>query len=269
MKRMCNDEMGTLSSIPEKVSEKMYSDAARPFMGWLGKIGGAHGHALYELMGRPVENWAKRKEEQAKRVKQVLENRIETIPADRKIEPSFDVVVPILEGLESCLDETELQDGFISLLGASMDSNLTSAFLKCHANILKQLTADEARIIKYLYSVKAAAFVVVRVEKKGTHAGLDAPLYISYLSNECKFSELFSSYMVHLSVLGLVEITLSSRLADKKIYEDLENQTKNSLKIDFENDLENDLVFKRGFFKMSPLGLDFAKACGLNTVDAK
>ena len=54
--------------VPDSVKDKAYDDAARPFMGWVGKTGGAFGHALYASVGLPVEKWAQRREEQQKRL---------------------------------------------------------------------------------------------------------------------------------------------------------------------------------------------------------
>lgn len=250
--------------VTDAIKDKVYEDAIRPFVGWFGKTGGALGHAIYASIGLPVEKWAQRKEEQYKRVSEQIKERISFIPEDEKIEPSFGTVQSIFEGLDSCLDEEVLQAGFVNLLGAAMDSRTATSFLKCHADTLRQLCPDEAKILNTLFSKKTWAFIDVRFCEKGIEGWSIYRRYVTDIGDfaQCEFPDDIPSYLVHLETLGLLRIDSTNWLVDEKIYDLLEKRVQDDKKrIEASG---RDFKIGKGIFDITPLGEDFARSCGLS-----
>ena len=250
--------------VPDTVKSKAYDDAAHPFMGWLGKTGGAFGHALYASIGLPVEEWAQRKEQQQKKLSEQIEARISSIPENRKIEPSFGTVQAIFGGLDSCLDEEVLQAGFINLLESAMDSKTASDLLKCHANTLKQLCQDEAKVLQVLYVKRNQAFIEVRSCDKESAGGVTVLRYVTSINDlsKCECPENIPSYLVHLETLGLLQIDEMGYILDEEEYGLLELRVQ-EVKEKIENSGRACRI-DRGFIRMTPLGEDFARSCGLS-----
>lgn len=252
--------------VPDTVKSKAYDDAAHPFMGWLGKTGGAFGHALYAAIGLPVEKWAQRKEEQMKKLSEQMEARILSIPEDRRVEPSFGTVQAIFEGLDSCLDEEVLQAGFVNLLESAMDEKTASDLLKCHANTLKQLCQDEAKVLQVLYVERSQAFIDVRsCDKKGA-GGITVLRYVTNIDDlsKCKSPGNIPSYLVHLETLGLLQIDVMNFLVNEKLYDVLEEKVK-----DLRGRIEGSgkiYEIRKGMINITPLGDDFARSCGLSRI---
>ena len=252
--------------VPDSVKDKAYDDAARPFMGWVGKTGGAFGHALYASVGLPVEKWAQRREEQQKRLLEQIDVRISSIPKDHKIEPSFGTVKTIFEGIDSCLDEEVLQDGFINLLESAMDSRKASDLLKCHANTLKQLCPDEAKVLQVLYVKRNQAYIDVRSCDRKTVGGVSVLRYVTNIDDlsKCEFPNNIPSYLVHLETLGLLQIDEMGYILDEKECDLLEQRVQETKKKI--EDSGRDCRIDKGFIYMTPLGEDFAKSCGLSKI---
>ena len=251
--------------VPASVKSKAYDDAARPLMGWLGKTGGALGHALYALIGLPMEKWAQRKEEQMAKLTEQIEARTFNIPEENRIEPSYGTVQAVFEGLDSCLDEEILQAGFVNLLGAAMDSRTATSFLKCHANTLRQLCPDEARVLNALCLKQTSqAYIDVRFCEKG---GKGWSVYRRYVTDidtlvQCEFPDDIPSYLVHLETLGLLRIDSTNWLVDEQVYALLERRVLNDKK-----NIENsgrEYKIGKGIIYITPLGEDFARSCGLS-----
>lgn len=252
------------SQVPDNVKSKAYDDVAHPFMGWLGKTGGAFGHALYVSIGLPVEEWARRKEEQQKRLSKQIEARISAIPEDRKIEPSFGTVQAIFEGLDSCLDEEVLQAGFVNLLESAMDSRTASDLLRCHANTLKQLCPDEAKVLQVLYVKRNQPFIDVRSHNKDGKGWMVELRYVTDINDlsKCESPDNIPSYLVHMETLGLLRIDEMNYVANDEVYDLLEQRV-----VDLREEIEGSgkkFEIGKGVIYMTPLGKDFAKSCGLS-----
>lgn len=251
-------------SMPDGVKNKVYDDAVQPFMVWMGKMIGAWGHAMYARWGLPSEKWAQQKEEQVAKLSEQIKARISTIPEDQRIEPSYGTVQAIFEGLDSCLDEEDLQAGFVNLLGAAMDSRTATSFLKCHANTLSQLCPDEAKILNALCAEKDQAFIDVRSCEKG---GKGFIVYRRCVTNidvlsQCEFSDDIPSYLVHLETLGLLRIDSTNWFVDEGVYALLEQRVLSDKKSI--EDSGREYKIGKGIIYMTPLGEDFTRSCGLS-----
>lgn len=102
--------------------DKAIENLSAPASYWGGLLGGSFTKAIYASIGLPCEAWANKKILQFKAASEAMQKRISAIPPENRIEPSFGVVRSISDGLELCIDEETLREGFVNLLGSAMDS---------------------------------------------------------------------------------------------------------------------------------------------------
>jgi len=144
-----------------QVVPDVYKDAVQP-------AAQAGGHALGTLMNAfnmllaPLERAQLRSEAKTERLRQELARGFEEIPEERRVEPPLEIVGPALESLKYVEDET-LQDMFVQLLIASMDSERQSMAHRAFVKILEELSPSEARALSFISS---NAFYLLRTDDK-------------------------------------------------------------------------------------------------------
>ena len=252
--------------LPEtpKSIDKSLDKLLTPTSKWLGKCGGGLSKGLYAAIAAPVEAWADRRILQIKRVSEQIQERLQFIPEDRRIEPTLAVVNAVDEGLESCLDDVDLEAGFINLLTASMDSMQCSSMIKSHANTLKQLCSDEAKIMTVF--AQQTKFPFITVKKALENGEVEVALYITNIQTrcQCQSPKLIPAYFVHLETLGLIKINTEEILVNDDFYKEIESTEEiQMLKMQIETG-GNKYKGKKGLLSITPLGSDFVKACGLS-----
>ena len=158
------------------------------------------------------------------------------------------------------------KDGFINLLESAMDSRKASDLLKCHANTLKQLCPDEAKVLQVLYVKRNQAYIDVRSCDRKTVGGVSVLRYVTNIDDlsKCEFPNNIPSYLVHLETLGLLQIDEMGYILDEKEYDLLEQRVQETKKKI--EDSGRDCRIDKGFIYMTPLGEDFAKSCGLSKI---
>lgn len=76
-----------------------------------------------------------------------LGEKIKDIPDEDIIEPSPSVVAPALQGLGFSSDEPSLKEMYLKLIASAMDGRAAKKAHPAFAEIIKQLTAEEATIL--------------------------------------------------------------------------------------------------------------------------
>jgi hypothetical protein len=76
-----------------------------------------------------------------------LENKINTIPAENRIEPNLRLAAQALENSKYCLEEPELREMFATLIAHTCDSRMNLRLHPAFAEILKQLSPIDAMLV--------------------------------------------------------------------------------------------------------------------------
>ena len=79
-----------------------------------------------------------------------LAEKFKHIPKDRIITPNPTVAVPLLQSLLYTAQEPDLRELFTNLLATSMDKETIKNAHPSFVELIKQLTPDEARLLRYL-----------------------------------------------------------------------------------------------------------------------
>jgi len=170
-----------------------------------------------------------------------LIERLKDVPPERIITPNPAIAGPTVEALRFTAHDSTLRELYANLLATSMDEKTAQEAHPAFVEILRQLTPDEARLIKYLYQEKyLPGFHVPHPPTiSGVVEAFWAPYWVvfelrhfSLLAEKagCAFADLLPTYLDNLCRLGLTEIigvTHKDRSdAIQKLYDELEEQAK-------------------------------------------
>ena len=115
--------------------------------------------------------------------------------------------------------KAELREMFTNLLGASMNTAVSDEH-PAFVEIIKQLCADECKMLAYLCHDPKVAMIKARMEVD-TGGQVDITPYFSDIcfKTKCDYPQKFPEYLDNLHRLGLVEIFYDSYLFDDAYYE--------------------------------------------------
>lgn len=206
-----------------------------------------------------------RKSCNSKPLQKQCKKRISVIPPENRIEPSFGVVRSISDGLELCIDEETLREGFVNLLGSAMDSRTANGLLKHHAQTLKLLCSDEAKILQVLSATRN--YPVISIREKLTEGFNDCVPLFSTIGEKagCSHALLVPSYLNHLETLGLAKIDWTTMLITDGVYKPLEESTIAKEALKYTESRGNTTDIRKGLITLTDLGLNFVSSCGLTS----
>jgi hypothetical protein len=140
-------------------------------------------------------------------VRQLLEQKLETVPPEHIVAPAPYVAVPALQQISYCMDNEELREMYANLLAASMDERVKNGIHPSYVNIIAQLSPDEAKILRW-FADNDKPMPIVRSRK----TGLNTMIY-SHIGKEAKCECLanITQYIVNLDRLGLLVVRYNSR----------------------------------------------------------
>lgn len=170
-----------------------------------------------------------------------LVERLKDVPPERIITPNPAIAGPTVEALRFTAHDSTLRELYANLLATSMDEKTAQEAHPAFVEILRQLTPDEARLIKYLYQGKylPGYHVPHPPAISGVVEAFWQPYQVvfelrhfSLLAEKagCTFADLLPSYLDNLCRLGLTEIIGVTHKdpsdAIRKLYDELEEQAK-------------------------------------------
>ena len=148
---------------------------------------------------------------------------------------------------------------FTNLLGAAMNADSIDAH-PAFVDIIKQLSPDEGKMIKYLYQDDKQPMIKIRVKLDNGAGESDILPYFSDIcyKADCQYPQKFPEYLDNLHRLGIVEVYYERFLVDEKYYEELKHQPY------FPHIEENEkinIVEKKSMYELSEFGKEFCKVC--------
>lgn len=205
------------------------------------------------------------------RIADYLDRRVTELlkdtPEDRISAPSPAVAGPALEALRFTADEPDLREMYAKLVATAMDRATTSHAHPAYVECIKQLSPDEAKILRWLATdrycpqpmVTLLADALPPEFPQGGFLVLHRNVSLIPRLAGCTAPELGPSYLDNLSRLGFLEFSRGP-LGSTEAYESLEesaevrrhvNQTSSSFRHHV----------KRGYLKFTDFGQQFISAC--------
>ena len=197
-----------------------------------------------------------------------VEERLRNVPIENIITPQISVAGPIVEALRYAGSEETLSDLYANLLAASMDKTTAMKAHPAFAEIIKQLTPDEAKLIALF---PAEPYMPIIDIKDMTNGDDGYPVsHTRPLSNYsrigemagCEHLDLVPAYFNNLIRLGLAEIPDGRYYTADGVYDELEkSEIAQAYKKSIENTPDHKCEFGRKFLQTTALGKQFANIC--------
>lgn len=195
-----------------------------------------------------------------------VSEKLKDIPPERMRSPEPNVAGPTLEALRYTGYQASLRDLYTNLLATSIDSETAHQAHPAFVEIIKQMSPDEALIIRALSILPIRPMLDVRLEKSDTKVGRWVVRYFSLVAKEAgvKHPDLGANYLINLQRLGLIELrenyTLHSEEGD--IYQPLRETPEVQIVVDQCNALhDHKASFTPGAIITTELGNLFFRAC--------
>lgn len=196
-----------------------------------------------------------------------VEERLRNVSPENIITPQISVAGPIVEALRFAGSEEALSDLYANLLATSMDKTTATTAHPAFTEIIKQLTPDEAKIIKCFTSKEPMPLIDIQKFSKSDKA--TGGFVFKYINHSnlgriagCEHIDLVPAYIDNLVRLGLAEIPSGQCYESDEIYKSLENsQLAITVKAEIESNPAQECQFDRKFLAVTSLGRQFAKVC--------
>lgn len=195
------------------------------------------------------------------------------IPEESLIEPKAFVAAPVLQGLAFAHEEPSLKSLYLALLATAMDQRNES---KCHpafVEIIKQLSPEEARMMRSFIDARGNR-AVVRLsyhvpEREGMMILFEHIVsHFDRRSGEEIANPHGPAMLTNLVRLGLVEVTYSQFIPDESAYAFAKNRPEYFEALQRVKKDGEKISVDQGVIRRTPLGERFANAVGIETLDA-
>lgn len=257
------DAVETVKGIVEAVP--VYQDVIQPAARELGVALQTVSKTLHILLS-PVSGLVWGYEKIKDFVSTRVAEKLEGVPEARLQSPEPHVAGPALEALKYTGYKDGLRDMYANLLATAIDSKTAESAHPAFVEIIKQMSPDEALIMKRLSHVYNAALIDIRTEKKTTSIGHWVVRNFSDLpyTAGCNLTKLGPTYLVNLQRLGLVEIREGYNLRPDTgdPYDDLKKHPDVAVIIEqINSDNEREANIQHGVVSLTALGDQFCSAC--------
>jgi hypothetical protein len=195
-----------------------------------------------------------------------LQETTKLIPEEHMTEPKASIAGPALQGITFALEEPDLKKMYLNLIATAMDRRKMSTAHPAFIEIIRQLEAQEARLLSLILKADGG-LPIVRV--RATTAGEDGWGEVE----SCVMNLMISGQPIdnpdqpamvdNWIRLGLVEVCYDKFLTDDNAYAWVdEHPHYQRLKASVENDKVK-ITFLKGCIARTAFGIKFATAVGL------
>lgn len=204
------------------------------------------------------------KEEALLEVHRMLEERLKSVPVENIVQPSPRIAVPALQNA-SITEETEIRELYANLLAGSMNKVVKNGVHPAYAEIIKQLSPDEAKILYYMKNHPTVPIINLRAENKD----LEGITVVSNFTNigslvGCEAPNRADEYLDNIERLGLLKnMGDLASLTDKNLYKPLKNNPYILSQMDQirEKITLNIPKIKEGYVELTNFGKAFCQVC--------
>jgi hypothetical protein len=193
-----------------------------------------------------------------------LAEKLKDVPKERLVTPDPTLAGPALEALKYAGHSPNLRELYANLLATSIDAKTAHEAHPAFVDIIRQLTPDEAKILKYIFEKMYLPIITVRANIPKTKGGFDYFADFSDVAERtgCQFPNLTPQYLGNICRLGLAEFHRNSYISDEEMYRGLENhRVIKAIKKDVKAKLKLGASTVREYVGITQLGRQFCKAC--------
>lgn len=207
--------------------------------------------------------WVAERQYNFEKTKKLLAQKFDGVDPKDIVPPENYVAVPALQQISYCFDSNELRNMYANLLASSMKIQTKWEVHPAFVDIIKQLTPDEAKLLKILQGSSDDIFPVLEIMEKSSDGELVLILsgYTDIGESILESPQNICAYIDNLERLKLIEIDMSKRVFDDSVYEHIKQTDYVKDMIKRGNFTNENLIFVKGHFHVTAFGGQFIKVC--------
>lgn len=269
MPNCCLDEksLDVIKDVAKEVAKDVYADAGKPIAKPTGELLGLVPRAIKAAL-EPVEEWVLQREYNIAETKLLLEKKLENVQPEFIEAPEPFIAVPALQYISYCMDNEELRDMYANLLANSMNSVVKNGVHPGFVEIIKQLSPDEAKLLKYMRSRHRIPTIGIKIEfSNGGYATILKDFSNAPELSGCEHVLDSEKYIDNLVRLGLMKRSVNEWYHDENVYKPLKEhefiQFQWDQYADNKKNLSNfkKLDYEKGFCELTAFGKSFCNIC--------
>ena len=251
------------AEIAKEIAKDAYDDVGKPVMKPTGELVGLIPRAIKAALS-PLEKWVLQKEYNVAETKKLLEEKLQNTPPELIESPEPHIAVPAMQYISYCMDNEELREMYANLLANSMNKVIKNGVHPGFVEIIKQLSPDEAKILKYLYKNPFVPTISLKVYKEPSGMVVINRVFTNVPELcGCERPYEYEKYIDNLSRLGVVRVPPDECLTNKLQYDPLKNhpdiiKEKNELEA-LESVARVDYI--EGHIELTKWGRNFCSIC--------
>lgn len=242
------------------VAVEGYNDTLKPALNSIGSILALPFQAVDAALTKP-KLWVAEKQYNFERTREILVHKMKDVSEEKIVPPENYVAVPALQQISYCFDSDELREMYANLLASSMNIDTKYSVHPSFVDIIKQLTPDEAKLLKKLSSQNSYPLIDVVLRKKNGGYITLVHNFTDIAENVCDCPSEIFSYLDNFERLKLITIPYGIYLNAEELYKELEEHVfvKKMLNKTVEEDEK--IEIKKGKFELTAFGKNFIKVC--------
>jgi len=210
------------------------------------------------------EKWVANGEEGLEKTAEALRGKVDSIPEERLREPEPYIAIPAIQQIAYCFDSSELREMYANLLATSMDSATSEYVHPSFVEIIRQLTPDEARLLRELprsvTEYEPLGDYVLELSSRGTMQTLLTNVS-SFGRDVVQHLDRIPEYLENLIRLRIIESRPDVIIRDDSFYQDFptDDEILDKAGVTLKDGLKLHLMCKS--FNVTNYGLSFIRCC--------
>lgn len=240
---------------------KTYDDIAHPAAEATGKLISFIPRTIKVWLGK-WEKWILNGEYAIAETEKLLEEKLAGIPEEKITEPEPYVAVPAIQQLSYSVDNPDLREMYANLLAASMNVDTKWNVHPSFVDIIRQLTPDEAKLLKYLSKHPQQPMINVHHNLANNGSYIEVVRRFTNISEGvCDNVNGIYAYLDNLERLKLIEISEDVYLRNDKMYLPLEEHPLIKSVMGKALPTGESMKIRKGKFFVSSFGKEFINIC--------
>lgn len=248
------------------VIKDLYNDLGHPSAACAGETLTLVPRAVKAALA-PLEQWILQREYNVAETKKLLEEKLKNISPEDIEPPEPHIAVPAMQYISYCMDNVQLRNMYANLLANSMTKAVKNGVHPGFVEIIKQLSPDEARVMRYMQAHMMIPILIVsyETESSGRVRAVSDFSDIGYQEDcACDRPQDIQLYFDNLVRLGLLEKVTTAQFTDQRVYEALKQRLYDLSIIDDQaahRPPYKGYVFEHGYIRISSYGSAFCGIC--------
>lgn len=263
---MCDDINKEIAKeLVSQTAGEAYRDIAHPTAQSTGQLISFIPRTIKVWLGR-WEKWILNGEYAMKETEALLAEKLKNISEEKIVEPEPYVAIPAIQQLSYSFDSHELRDMYANLLASSMNIDTKYDVHPAFVDIIKQLTPDEAKLLKSLPPTTMNYHPLVDLR---LFTGNDTKGHITVVRNYsnigegiCEMPENICTYIDNLDRLKIICVLEDIRVTDSSKYVAIEkSESLTYIRENLKIEEKHTFSLNKKSFALTEFGESFIKHC--------